>query len=376
MEIIVLIVVLGLVFIVESLYYHYHALDDLDLSVYFSKDVANCGEDVELIEVAMNRKRLPLPFIILKFESPRGLEYFDMTNVSASDHMYREDMLSMKPFSKHTRRIKVQCAKRGYYTFPRVGITTADLFLTSRYNTNFDNESELVVLPEIVDGEFVEMLTSVTLSELQRRRTLITDPFTLSGIREYITTDPMNSVNWKASAKTGELMVNQRASTNAPKVHIFLNLEYYNQKRSTSLLEKSISLAYTYLCKLSEWGVQTSLYSNGRDAVTGEPLSASASASSVELEKKAVILGRIDLKQAAVPLTEAFENFIELTDHDDFIVVISPQSNAGFCLLMADAKSRRPALNWIMPAYKITPEAEIEPNIASAYMRWEVKGHD
>ena len=61
MEIIVLIAVLGIVFIVESLYYRYHALDDLDLSVYFSKDVANCGEDVELIEVAMNRKRLPLP---------------------------------------------------------------------------------------------------------------------------------------------------------------------------------------------------------------------------------------------------------------------------------------------------------------------------
>jgi len=376
MEIIVLIVVIGIVFIVENLYYRYHALDDLDLSVYFSKDVASFGEDVELIEVAMNRKRLPLPFIILKFESPRGLEYYDMTNVSASDHMYREDMLSMKPLSKHTRRIKVQCTKRGYYTFPRVGITTADLFLTARYNTNFDNQSELVVLPEIDEGEFVEMLTSVTLSELQRRRTLLTDPFTLSGIREYVTTDPMNSVNWKASAKTGELMVNQRASTNAPKVHIFLNLEYYNQKRSTSLLEKSISLAYTYLCKLSEWGVQTSLNSNGLDAVTGTPLSAAADASSVELERKAVILGRIDLKQPAVPFTEAFENFLELTDHDDFIVVISPQSNAGFCLLMSEAKSRRPALNWIMPAYKLTPEVELEPDIASSYMRWEVKGHD
>ena len=186
----------------------------------------------------------------------------------------------------------------------------------------------------------------------------------------------MNSVNWKASAKTGELMVNQRASTNAPKVHIFLNLEYYNQKRSTSLLEKSISLAYTYLCKLSEWGVQTSLHSNGHDAVNGEPLSADPAASSIELEKKAIILGRIDLKQAAVPFTESFENFLELTDHDDFIVVISPQSNAGFCLLMSDAKRRRPALNWIMPAYKLTPEVELEPDIASSYMRWEVKGHD
>ena len=376
MEIIVLIVVIGIVFIVESLYYRYHALDNLDLSVYFSKDVANYGEDVELIEVAMNRKKLPLPFIILKFESPRGLEFYDMTNVSASDHMYREDMLSMKPLSKHTRRIKVQCVKRGYYTFPRVGITTADLFLTSRYNTNFDNQSELVVLPELAEGDFVEMLTSVTLSELQRRRTLLTDPFTLSGIREYVTTDPMNSVNWKASAKTGELMVNQRASTNAPKVHIFLNLEYYNQKRSTSLLEKSISLAYTYISRLYEWGVETSLFTNGRDAVSGAPLVSEAAASAHELEKKAIILGRIDLKQPAVPFTEIFEKYIELTDHDDFIVVISPQSNAGFCTLISDAKMRRPALNWIMPSYKLTPAVDLNPDIASSYMRWEVKGHD
>ena len=376
MEIIVLIVTLAIVFLVERLYYHYHALDNLDLVVYFSKDVANYGEDVELIEVAVNRKRLPLPFIILKFESPRGLEYYDMSNVSASDHMYREDILSMKPLSKHTRRIKVQCTKRGYYTFPRVGITTSDLFLTERYNTNFENGSNLVVLPELVEGEFVEMLTSVTLSELQRRRTLLTDPFTLSGIREYVTTDPMNSINWKASAKTGELMVNQRASTNAPKVHIFLNLEYYNQKHSVSLLEKAISLAYTYLGKLSEWGVQTSLFSNGRDAVTGMPITSDASASSVELEKKAAILGRIDLKQTAEPFTETFGQFLDTTDHDDFIVVISPQSNSGFCTIMSDTKRRRPALNWIMPAYKITPDVELEPELASSYMRWEVKGHD
>ncbi len=376
MEIILLIIILSLIFIVENTYYHYHALDNLDLKVFFSKDVANFGEDIELIEVAVNKKRLPLPFIILKFESPRGLDFYDMTNVSASDHLYREDMLSMKPWSKHTRRIKVQCAKRGYYTFPKVGITTSDLFLTSRYNTICENTANLVVLPELSDGEFVDTLTSIALSELQCRRTLLTDPFTLAGIREYVTTDPMNTVNWKASAKTGELMVNQRASTNAPKIHVFLNLEYYNQKRSTSLLEKSISLAYTYISRLYEWGVETSLFTNGRDAVSGAPLVSEAAASAHELEKKAIILGRIDLKQPAVPFTEIFEKYIELTDHDDFIVVISPQSNAGFCTLISDAKMRRPALNWIMPSYKLTPAVDLNPDIASSYMRWEVKGHD
>ena len=311
MEIFVLVGILLAVFLGEILYYRLHALDNLSLKVDFSKNVADYGENIELIEVVENRKKLPLPFIILKFETPREIKFYDMENATTSDFIYREDMLTMKAFSKHTRRIKAKCSKRGYYVFPRVGITTSDLFLMERFSREFDNSSHLVVLPEILKANIMEILVSVTLSELQCRRTLLTDPFSLAGIREYGPGDPMKSINWKASAKTGELMVNQNASTCAQKVHIFLNLENYNPKGSTSLLEKSISLAYTYLCKLSEWGVQTSLHSNGHDAVNGEPLSADPAASSVELEKKAIILGRIDLKQAAVPFTESFENFLE-----------------------------------------------------------------
>ncbi len=140
-------------------------------------------------------------------------------------------MLTMKAFSKHTRRIRAQCTKRGYYVFPRVGISTSDLFLIERFTVDFPNDSHLVVLPEIIDMDIMEMLTSVTLSEIQCRRTLLTDPFTLAGIREYTPNDPMKSINWKASAKTSELMVNQNASTCAQKVHIFVNLGYYNPKR-------------------------------------------------------------------------------------------------------------------------------------------------
>ena len=161
-------------------------------------------------------------------------------------------MLTMKAFSKHTRRIKATCSKRGYYVFPRVGITTADLFLLERFTKNFDNDSHLIVLPEIVKTSIVDILVSVTLSEMQCRRTLLTDPFSLAGIREYGPGDPMKSINWKASAKTGELMVNQNASTCTQKVHIFLNLENYNPKGSTSLLEKSISLTYSYLIELEK----------------------------------------------------------------------------------------------------------------------------
>ncbi|MBR3279786.1 MAG: DUF58 domain-containing protein [Lachnospiraceae bacterium] len=376
MEIFILIGILLAIFIVEIIYYRKHALDNLHLKVDFSKNVANCGEDIELIEVAENRKRLPLPFIILKFEAPRELRFYDMMNTSTSDLLYREDMLTMKAFSKHTRRIKAQCSKRGYYVFPRVGITTSDLLLTERFTKDFPNDSHLVVLPEILNAGIIQMLTSVTLSDLQCRRTLLTDPFTLSGIREYGPDDPMKSINWKASARTGELMVNQKASTCTQKVHIFLNLDYYNQKRSTSLLERSISLAYTYLIQLAELGIPASIYTNGLDVITDMPVISETDLGSASLDERAVMLARIDLKKHSEPFAGTLEKYIPSTDRDDFILVISPQFNGSFRPVLADVKSRRPSLRWLMPCYKTTPDADPEPLIADSYIRWEIIGND
>ena len=376
MELILLAVILIAVFVVENLYYRRHALDDLSLKVDFSKNIADYGEDVELIEVAENRKRLPLPFIILRFEAPLEIKFYDMMNTSTSDYLYREDMLTMKAFSKHTRRIKAKCTKRGYYIFPRVGITTSDLFLTKRFSKVFPNDSHLVVLPELLDADMMRTLNSVTLSELQCRRTLLTDPFTLAGIREYSPDDPMKSINWKASAKTGSLMVNRNASTCAQKVHIFVNLGFYNQKRSVSLLEKSISLTYTWLSELAALGIPSSVYTNGLDVLTNSPVISGTDPGPSALRERAVMLARIDLKKPAVPFEEILEKYIPSTDRDDFILIISPQSNGSFRPLLLQIKERRPSVRWIMPGYRLTPDANPEPEIADSYIRWEVIGND
>lgn len=376
MELLVLVGILFALFIAEIIYYRIHALENLHLKVEFSKEVAKFGENIELVEIAENKKRLPLPFIILKFEAPREIKFYDMENTSSSDLLYREDMLTMKAFSKHTRRIKAQCTKRGYYVFPRVGITTSDLLLTERFYMDFRNESNLTVLPEILDTELIQMLTSVTLSELQCRRTLLTDPFTHAGIREYGPNDPMNLINWKASARIGELMVNQNTSTCAQKVHVFVNLEYYNNKHSTSLLEKSISLAYTYLIELADLGIPASIYTNGADILTGSPVISETDLGSASLDERAIMLARIDLKKPVFSFAETLEKYISSTERDDFILLISPQFNGDFRPLLTDIKSRRPSLFWLMPAYKTTPDAGPEPEIAPSYMRWEVRGSD
>ena len=85
MILIVFLSLLAILAILELIYYRKHALDDLHLHVSFSQPVAAFGEVIEVVEVAENNKKLPLPFVLLKFESPTSLEFLDMTNSSVSD---------------------------------------------------------------------------------------------------------------------------------------------------------------------------------------------------------------------------------------------------------------------------------------------------
>ena len=150
----------------------------------------------------------------------------------------------------------------------------------------------------------------------------------------------------------------------------------YNTKHSTSLLEKSISLAYTYLIGLAELGIPASIYTNGADVISGAPVVSETDLGSATLDERAIMLARIDLKTPAHPFAETLEKYIRATERDDFIVIISPQYNGSFRPLLTEIKSRRPSLFWLMPSYRTTPDEDPEPVIAPSYMRWEVRGND
>ena len=186
----------------------------------------------------------------------------------------------------------------------------------------------------------------------------------------------MKSINWKASAKTGDLMVNQNASTCAQKVHIFVNLEKYNPKGSTSLLEKSISLAYTYLKELAGLGIPASVYTNGLDILSDLPAVSETEPGTDSISKRGVMLAGIDLTKPALLFTEIFEKYVYSTDQSDFIVIISAHSSDPFRLMLSDIKAMRPSLLWIMPSYKSTPLVTPEPELSDSYIRWEVAGYD
>ena len=376
MEVFIFLLLLGALVLVEVFVYRKHGMDDLSLQVRFSKDVAGNGEVIEVIETAQNNKKLPLPFLLLKFEAPNSLIFMDMTNTSLSDYLYREDMLTMKPFTRHTRRIKVRCTRRGYYSFARVNVSSSDLLLLKKLSREFDNQASVTILPELINTSDMQTLLSITFSDVQQRRTLLTDPFAFAGIREYQPWDPMRAINWTATARAGDFMVNENASTSTRQVTIFLNLEYYNPKKSDSLLEKSISMVYSYMLKLSQAGIASALYTNGRDVLTGMPVSSDMNSAPSQVYARGEDLARIDLKKGVIPFAELIETSLSRTGADDCTIVISPRCDASVRSVLRQLKVRRPSMFWLLPCYKTAPKAMIEPELFGNLIRWELWGHD
>lgn len=375
MKVIVFLIILGLLGLAEIILYLKHGLDDLSLDVSFSKPVAAHGEIVEVIEVAENNKRLPLPFIILKFEATPVLQFQDMTNTTLSDLLYREDMLTMKPFSRHTRKIKAKCTARGYHSFTRVNLTTSDILLTRKLTREFPADASITVLPEVIDKEFPRSLWSVTYSEIMTRRTLLTDPFSFAGIREYQPWDPMKSVNWTATAKAGDYMVNVNTSTSAKRITILLNLEFYNPKKSLSLLEKSISLAYSYICRLEQIGVPVDLLCNGKDILSGAIVNMSMNGTVSEVTECGTKLARIDLSSAVMPFEDMLNDYSYFLGKDDLIVVISPRRDQEFRNIFSSLSRKCGSCSWVLPSYK---GALKDPNeiLPPECIMWEMPGHD
>lgn len=97
--------------------------------------------------------------------------------------------------------------------------------MTSEYISTLNQNTYLYVYPRYLNIDCLDVPFRKMIGTMTSRQFLYEDPFEFRGIRDYTSTDPMNSVNWTASARTGELMVNVHDSTSSQEAIIILNLK-------------------------------------------------------------------------------------------------------------------------------------------------------
>ena len=201
-----------------NIYYRRHWYRQVDVTLDFDRTSVYAGEQVELTEVITNRKKLPLPVLEVGFHTRKELVFRDTENTNVSDYVYKRDIFAVLGRQRITRKILILCQKRGYYKVEEADITAFSLLYRKRYSQALTTNAAIYVYPAQVNVSETMTVCERMLGIMQCSRHLYEDPFTFRGIREYTTSDPMKTINWKASARTGGLMVNTFDSVMTQKV--------------------------------------------------------------------------------------------------------------------------------------------------------------
>ena len=156
----------------------------------------------------------------------KGLRFTDEANTAVSDYTYRRDVFALGPRQKITRTLEFRCARRGYYRIDQAGLDVRSLLLTKKYVGSTPQATDFYVLPRLVSTQRIQIPFSQIMGNLtSRQEGLRRPPLAFAGLRGYVRGDPMKYINWKATAKTGQLLVNLHESTLSLKVAVVLDLE-------------------------------------------------------------------------------------------------------------------------------------------------------
>lgn len=246
--------------------------ENLDVDVEFTDESVVEGMGSELTETIANRKWMFLPLLQVGFETHKNLRFEQSENVSVSDLCYKRDIFSVGGYQKVTRTIPFFCSKRGYYEIESVDLITRSPLLTEKYHKSAKQNTYMYVYPRLIENAFLDISFQKIMGEIRAQKNIYEDPFEFRGIREYQPTDPMSKINWKASAKSEEWMVNLYGSTNAQDITIFLDLEDETAWKYDDIHEEQIRLASTLAARFADVGIPVGLITNGKDIKIDEIL--------------------------------------------------------------------------------------------------------
>ncbi len=193
-----LMIVLGvalLIFLLIRLYFRLRTahLGNIEYERHFATDGVYEGEEVELIETIRNRGFFPLFFVDVESYLPPELRVTDYE--TGDDMPYLLSRFQLMPYMQIRRRHKLRCVKRGYYA-----IQTSSIYDRGGA-VPLESFAELYVYPKVIPMDLYRLAVGRMQGEYTALRPLYSDPFSLSGIRDYRFGDTVSQINFKASAR-------------------------------------------------------------------------------------------------------------------------------------------------------------------------------
>ena len=132
--------------------------------------------------------------------------------------------LNLKPGESARIRYVLRCPLRGHYSLGPVSLRVRNTFNLGVEDMYVDHHSDIVIFPQIKEVE--EAFLRSRTPKMYTGATTLRTPGQGSefySLREYVPGDPFKNINWKAFARTGDLMVNEKCRDAVTDLYILLD---------------------------------------------------------------------------------------------------------------------------------------------------------
>ena len=168
---------------------------------YFSSDGVFEGDVCDLYEKITNPTVLPLFMVDVEAYVYSELALHGYTGLHEDDMQYFISRFNLGPKKTVIRKRRLTAKKRGVYE-----LGTASVFVAGE-PVYLSTDAKLYVYPKPSGLRDAVMPKNTLQGDVTTLRRLISDPFSVSGIRDMAPGDPFNSINFKATARTGETVM-------------------------------------------------------------------------------------------------------------------------------------------------------------------------
>jgi uncharacterized protein (DUF58 family) len=208
-------------------YWHRHLWDRVQLVARLSERRAFSGEEVRLDVTLANRKLLPLPWFEWRMAvaGPFDVPGEHLAAAAAPGTSWIVRRGAMGWYEQQAWDFRLASHERGWFFVGPARVRSADLLGMFPSAKEFGDPYHVTVYPRVFPIEDLGLPADRPFGERKGRNPIFEDPIRVAGLREYRPGDPLKRIDWKATARAGELQSRVYEPSSTQQLYLMVNID-------------------------------------------------------------------------------------------------------------------------------------------------------
>lgn len=237
--------------------------NQLRFEYQYDRLLAEPGQEITMTSTVKNFGRLPLFYVRLAEFFTREVRVDPKAKQRGRYNRsgeYRTDTsFILMPYRQYTATLRFSLPHRGVYELGHYYLQNGDYLGVSAHVHSGELDRKIVVMPERCSNAGILRVLGGYLGDISVRRFLLEDPILTVGCRDYTGNEPLKSIAWVQSARTGKTLVKQYDHTVEANATVLLNLQGGTEEER----EECLRITRTVCEELETKRITYDFYTNG-----------------------------------------------------------------------------------------------------------------